>query len=106
MSLFLLGVLSLASASPCLESICPFSSVFPTQRGDGHCDLSCMSQMCGFDSGMDQVSDCKSLCEPLCVAAMLGDGICQSGTVHSDCFRAECGWDFPDCGYCQADCRL
>ena len=106
MARFLLGLASLAAALPCLESVCPFSSVLPTQRGDGHCDLSCMSPMCGFDAGVDEVSDCLGQCEPLCTASMLEDGSCQPGNVHPECLRAECGWDFPDCRYCQADCML
>ena len=87
----------------CLPVVCSSSLVAVTQRGNGQCDLGCMSQPCSFDSQAGG-SDCLSECGKTCSVGNLGDGHCDSGDFYADCNTAVCGWDFGDCGYCAKDC--
>ena len=115
-------VLSTAQAKllDCDERLCPLAWVFPKQRGDGYCDLSCNTAPCGFDSEATDLklfryteSDCYSLCSlvkcfgatsyptPCVTLGDFGNGVCKE-TVAT----AECGWDVGICGYCAYHCEL
>ena len=78
--LYCLGVVTMCAAGtwPCLEAYCPRASVDSIQRGDGKCDLLCMSPMCGYDQGSGSTSDCQNKCSTTCSSG-LGDGICDQG---------------------------
>ena len=99
-----LGLLVKSKTLPCLESVCPRTMVTYTQKDNGICDLPCMSPMCAYDNNTSGVSECLQLCGELC-RSKVGDGHCDPGRFHTDCMKAECGWDMGDCGNCDADCR-
>lgn len=68
-SLFI-SLLASSLALQCLEMYCPSFAVLPTQRGNLHCDYSCLSPMCAFDS-----SDCQASCA--CSSSSLLDNVCE-----------------------------
>ena len=88
----------------CLPADCPGNSVPSTQRGNGICDLGCMTKPCSFDSQASG-SDCLSTCSLACPVSGLGNHTCDPGTWQLACNTQECGWDFGDCGYCAKDCK-
>ena len=73
--------------------------------GDGLCDLTCMTAVCGFDyapgSGYSPLSDCASACRAKgCSDAQPSNGLCET-----ECNYAECGWDGGDCAVCAKGCK-
>ncbi|CAG9319460.1 unnamed protein product [Blepharisma stoltei] len=88
----------------CNPNLCP-----PQARGDGNCDINCMTSYCGFDSGSNwspgdspQKSDCYYSClgQLGYASKELGDGNC-----NSEWDTPSCGYDFGDCSYCGTECQ-
>lgn len=85
-----------AAQLDCNPQVCP-----ETYRGDGLCDVVCMTAACGYD-GLDQgTSDCASACLAQgCYEALDGNThICREV-----CDVPECGFDSGACGLCASKC--
>ena len=100
--LFLLYWALATSAPTCSEIFCPLAWVRSTQRGDGFCDLSCNTALCGFDGGQNfNQSDCYQACTATAsLTESLGNSECDL-----DWASEVCAWDAGDCGYCAEGCK-
>ena len=87
--------LALGTGVTCDSSLCPAS-----WKGDGFCDLSCMTAACSWDSGL-QGSDCAATC----VNSGCGNRLEEDPYCRSQCNIAACGWDWGRCAVCSAGCN-
>lgn len=99
MALLALALLVLVASDgqlTCNLQTCPES-----YRGDGLCDVLCMTAACGYD-GLDQgSSDCLSACQAQgCSEALNSETI----ICHEACNVPECGFDSGVCGLCASKC--
>lgn len=85
-----------AAQLDCNPQVCPES-----YRGDGLCDVVCMTEACGYD-GLDQgASDCASACLAQGCYESLDS---QTLICHEACDVPECGFDSGACGLCASKC--
>ena len=95
-SLLLFTCFPVSAQLPCDPELCPVS-----YRGDGICDLQCMTAGCGFDGLEAGTSDCESDCVAVGCYKTLGE---ESNTCSEVCNVAECGFDTGACGVCAPGC--
>lgn len=96
MTLILLRGLQYTAQQTCDTQLCPES-----YRGDGICDVYCMTAACGFDGLETGTSDCENECLAHGCYKPLGQ---ESTTCNEACNAPECGFDSGTCGWCASGC--